>query len=212
MKLLFKELALSAHPTLFIFTALGCLVIVPAYPYSVIFMFGCLAPFLTTMYARETNDAWYTAILPVTKKEIVKSKYLLIVSAQLCQLVFSLPFAVIHALSDIGNNPVGMDANIAWYGIGFITFAAFDFIFFPAFYKSGYKSGKAFILAAIPLLLCIAAAEFSVHLPTLAWLDSTSPKDMLHQLPILIAGLLLYTASITFSYRKSAKRFEQVNL
>lgn len=34
MKLLYKEFALAAHPSLFIFTFLGCLVIVPAYPYS----------------------------------------------------------------------------------------------------------------------------------------------------------------------------------
>lgn len=65
MKLLYKEFALAAHPSLFIFTFLGCLVIVPAYPYSVIFMFGCLAPFITFMFARENNDAWFTAILPV---------------------------------------------------------------------------------------------------------------------------------------------------
>ena len=43
MKLLYKELALAAHPTSIIFAFLGCLVVVPAYPYTVIFMFGCLA-------------------------------------------------------------------------------------------------------------------------------------------------------------------------
>ena len=47
MKLLYKELALAAHPTSIIFAFLGCLVVVPAYPYTVIFMFGCLAPYLT---------------------------------------------------------------------------------------------------------------------------------------------------------------------
>ena len=59
MKLLYKEWALAAHPTLYIFTLLGCLVMVPAYPYTVIFMFGCLAPYITFTYARETNDAAY---------------------------------------------------------------------------------------------------------------------------------------------------------
>ena len=34
---LFKELRLAAHPTLFIFTALGVLVLVPDYPYGAIF-------------------------------------------------------------------------------------------------------------------------------------------------------------------------------
>ena len=96
MKLLYKEFALAAHPSLFIFTFLGCLVIVPAYPYSVIFMFGCLAPFITFMFARENNDAWFTAILPVKKRETVKAKCMLIIAVQLGQLIISVPFAVLR--------------------------------------------------------------------------------------------------------------------
>lgn len=56
MRLLYKELTLAAHPTSIVFAFLGCLVIVPAYPYTVIFMFGCLALYLTLLYARETNE------------------------------------------------------------------------------------------------------------------------------------------------------------
>lgn len=40
MRLLYKELTLAAHPTSIVFAFLGCLVIVPAYPYTVIFMYG----------------------------------------------------------------------------------------------------------------------------------------------------------------------------
>ena len=41
MTLLYKEMRLVAHPTSIVFAFLGCLVLVPSYPYSVIFMFGC---------------------------------------------------------------------------------------------------------------------------------------------------------------------------
>ena len=37
--LLYKELRLAAHPNLFVFTLLGALVIVPAYPYGMVFLF-----------------------------------------------------------------------------------------------------------------------------------------------------------------------------
>lgn len=47
MTLLYKEMRLVAHPTSIVFAFLGCLVLVPSYPYSVIFMFGCLAPYIT---------------------------------------------------------------------------------------------------------------------------------------------------------------------
>lgn len=69
MTLLYKEMRLVAHPTSIVFAFLGCLVLVPSYPYSVIFMFGCLAPYITFLNTRETNDGWYTAVLPVTKRE-----------------------------------------------------------------------------------------------------------------------------------------------
>ena len=99
MTLLYKELRLAAHPASLVFACLGCLVLVPAYPYSVIFLFGCLAPYITFLHARETNDAWYTAVLPVTKRESVLGKCLLVLVFQVCQLVFSVPFALLrHAL------------------------------------------------------------------------------------------------------------------
>ena len=74
----------------------------PAYPYSVIFMFGCLAPFITFMFARENNDAWFTAILPVKKRETVKAKCMLIIAVQLGQLIISVPFAPIGCETLLG--------------------------------------------------------------------------------------------------------------
>lgn len=137
--LLHKEMRLVAHPTSIVFAFLGCLVLVPAYPYSVIFMFGCLAPYITFLNARETNDAWYTAVLPISKRESVLGKCLLVVFFQLFQLLFSVPFALLRNSLNIANNPVGLDATVAWYGFGFIVYAVFDFIFLTTFYKSGYK-------------------------------------------------------------------------
>ena len=116
MTLLYKEMRLAAHPTSIVFAFLGCLVLVPSYPYSVVFMFGCLAPYITFLNARETNDVWYTAVLPVTKRESVLGKCLLVVFFQLFQLLFSIPFALLRNTMNIANNPVGLDATVAWYG------------------------------------------------------------------------------------------------
>ena len=174
MTLLYKEMRLAAHPTSIVFAFLGCLVLVPTYPYSVIFMFGCLAPYLTFLNARETNDVWYTAVLPVTKREIVLGKCLLVVFFQLFQLLFSVPFAILRNTLDIANNPVGLDATAAWYGFGLLLYAMYDLVFLTAFYKNGYKAGTAFVLAAIPMLLLMAASEAPAHIPALVWMDCPS--------------------------------------
>ena len=64
MTLLYKEMRLAAHPTSIVFAFLGCLVLVLSYPYSVVFMFGCLAPYITFLNARETNDVWSQPFCP----------------------------------------------------------------------------------------------------------------------------------------------------
>lgn len=212
MKLLYKELALAAHPTSLIFACLGCLVVVPAYPYTVIFMFGCLAPYLTFQYARETNDLWYTALLPVTKKENVRGKCMLILFIQLFQLLIAVPSVFLRKILAVENNPVGMDATLAWFGFGLMIYGVFDLVFFPSYYKSGYKAGRAFIIAALPMLLMMIAVEGAVRIPQLAWLDSDALPDLMGQLPILLIGILCYGSFVTLAYKISVKRFEHVDL
>ena len=210
--LLRKEIRLVAHPTSIVFAFLGCLVLVPSYPYSVIFMFGCLAPYITFLSARETNDAWYTAVLPVTKRESVLGKCLLVVFFQLFQLLFSVPFALLRNFLNIATNPVGLDATVAWYGFGFIVYAVFDFIFLTTFYKSGYKVGKSFVFAAIFMVLLMVSVEATAHIPALVWMDSCQPENLLMQLPILVVGIICYGVLIPLAYRISARHYENVDL
>ena len=212
MTLLYKEMRLAAHPTSIVFVFLGCLVLVPSYPYSVVFMFGCLAPYITFLNARETNDVWYTAVLPITKRESVLGKCLLVVSFQLFQLLFSVPFAILRDAMNMANNPVGLDATVAWYGFGFFLYAVFDLLFLTAFYESGYKAGKAFILAALPMVILMVAIEAAAHIPALVWMDSRQPEHLRMQLPILLIGIASYGALVPFAYRISARRFEKVDL
>ncbi|HBN96528.1 MAG TPA: hypothetical protein DDZ66_09520 [Firmicutes bacterium] len=76
-----------------------------------VFLFGCLGPFITFMYGRETNDIYYTALLPVKKRDIVKSKCALVVLAQVAQLLISLPFALLRVGLLPGGNPAGIEAT-----------------------------------------------------------------------------------------------------
>ncbi|HHT57459.1 MAG TPA: ABC-2 transporter permease [Herbinix luporum] len=210
--LLYKELRLATHPNLYIFTLLGALVIIPAYPYGMVFIFGCLGPYISFMYGRETNDIYYTSLLPVKKKDTVKAKVLLIVLAQMTQLLISLPFAVLRLYVLPDGNPAGIEANLAYYGFGFIIYAIFDLIFLTQFFKTAYKVGKAFILAIIPATLGVIIMEVLVHIPKFQWLDSVEPNIILQQLPILILGIIFYIFSILLAFRISAKRFQQVDL
>lgn len=210
--LLYKELRLAAHPNLYIFTLLGALVIVPAYPYGMVFLFGCLAPYLTFMYGRETNDIYYTALLPVKKRDTVKAKCLLMILAQMTQLLISLPFAVLRVHILPNGNPAGIEANVAYYGFGLMVYAIFNVILLAQFFKTAYKVDMAFLLAIIPAAIAVIIMEVIVHFPRFEWLDSVLPAIMLRQLPILAVGIIVYITGMMFAYQVSAKRFEQVDL
>lgn len=211
-KLLYKELRLAAHPNLYVFTLLGALVLVPAYPYGMVFMFGCLGPFITMNYCRETNDLYYSALLPIGKRDIVKGKCLLFAAAQLAQVLISLPFAFLRVRVLPAGNPAGIEANAAFYGFGLIIYAIFNFIFLTEFFRTGFKVGKAFLLAIVPASVVVLTMEVLAHIPAFAWLDSVQPADLLRQLPILLAGLAIYPTAMLAAFTVAAKRFEKVNL
>ena len=83
---------------------------------------------------------------------------------------------------------------------------------FTAFYKNGYKVGKSFILAAIPMVLLMVAIEATAHIPALVWMDSYQSEHLLMQFPILMAGIICYGVFVLLAYRISAKRFQKVDL
>jgi len=210
--LLYKELRLAAHPSLFIFMCMGALLLIPAYPYSVMFFFGCLGLFQSAMFDRETRDVFYTALLPRPKRDAVKGKLLLAVFAQVVQLAVSLPFAFLRTLYLPAGNPVGMEPNAAYYGFGLMIYGVFNLVFFTQFYKTAYKAGVSFLIALIPTTLGIIAVEAVVHFPGMEWLDGMDGASLLRQVPILLAGILVYLAADAAAFLISARRFERVDL
>lgn len=121
---------------------------------------------------RETNDIYYTALLPVKKRDTVKAKCLLMILAQMTQLLISLPFAVLRVHILPNGNPAGIEANVAYYGFGLMIYAIFNVILLTQFFKTAYKVDMAFLLAIIPAAIAVIIMEVIVHFPRFEWLDS----------------------------------------
>ena len=206
--LLYKELRLAAHPSVFVFLFMGALVLIPAYPYGVVIFFGALGLFQTFMFDRETRDVFYTALLPVRKGDVVRGKLLLAVFVQLVQLVLSLPFAFLRTLYLPEGNPVGIEANAAFYGFALALYGVFNLVFFARFYRTAYRAGAAFLTALPPLVLGVCAMEALVHVPALAWLDGVDAAS----LAVLAAGGLVYALCCVLACRVGVRRFERVDL
>lgn len=210
--LLYKEVRLAAHPNLFIFTLMGPLLLIPGYPYTMVFIFSLIGNFINLMYTRETNDIFYSVLLPLKKSDVVLGKWLVLLLSQLITIIVSIPFAFLRLRLFSLPNPVGIEANIAFYGFGLLIFACFNFIFLTSYFKTIYKVGTSFLKGLIPATVIACIVEILAHFPALTWLDSVTFSNQMLQLPILATGIAVYSVMMWATYKISVRNFNQVNL
>lgn len=213
--LLQKEFTLCAHPTCYIFTALGALMLlIPSYPLYVCFFYITLGLYFVFLIGNEKRDVAFSVLLPVTKKDLVTARTLLVITFELATLVLAVPFAWLRYVLHIPANPVGIDPGVAFFGFVLIQFAIFNLVFLPGFYKTGEKCGKPFLTATALVFLYILVAETAMHVVPYCKnvLDTNTPSGQAAQLPVLCIGVLIYTAATCFACRAAQKRFERVDL
>lgn len=209
-----KEFKLALHPTSLIFLILSAMVLIPNYPYYVIFFYTCLAVFFTCLSGRENNDIFYSMTLPIRKKDIVKARFLHVIILQLAQVVCTIPFTLIKNALGTSENLVGMDANLAFFGLSFAMLGLFNLVFFTKYYRDTEKVGVSFILGSIAVFIFIVAAEAGVHaIPFFTnYLDTKDPAFLGYKLIVLVAGIAIYTLLTLVAFWRSAKSFETLDL
>jgi len=212
--LLYKEFKLATHPTTFIFLAFSIMLLIPAYPYYIIFFYTTLSLFFVFLTGRENKDIFYTVTLPIRKRDAVKARCLMVAILELVQIVISVPFAIISVAVNPRGNLAGIDANVAFFGLVFIMFGLFNIIFIPMFYKTAYKAGTAFLFGSAAMALYILVAESLVWFPSPLkdYLDTTAPGTAAKQLPVLVAGFAVWVLTMLLTYQKAASNFEKVDL
>lgn len=165
-KIFSKDLRLAAHPMMYVFALFGVMLIIPNYPYTVVFFYGLLGIFFTFLNGRENKDVYYCAVLPVTKRDQVRARAWLVVAVELAELVIAVPFAFLSAhINPNGTNLAGIDANVALFGSVLLIYGVFNVVFLPAFYKTAIRAGRAFLIAVIPMTVLMALVEALSHFP-----------------------------------------------
>ena len=151
--LLYKQLRLVCQPMTLVFCLFGVMLLIPAYPYTVMWFYVMLGLFFSFLNGREQKDVYYSALLPIRKRDTVKANCLFVGLIELLALVIAVPFALLRAKLGIGDNPVGLNANVTLFACGLMLFAVFNAVFLLSFYRTAYKVGVSYDLACqLPLL------------------------------------------------------------
>jgi hypothetical protein len=212
--LLIKEYKLAMHPTSIIFLSFVAMVMIPNYPYEVNYFYTTLGIFFICLTGRENKDIYYSMLLPICKKDIVKARFLLICSIELLQLFLTVPFVLLKMALGSMPNQVGMDANVAFFGIGFLLFGIFNLCFLTGYYKDVNQVGRAFGISSILVFVYIVIEIILMHaIPFLRdYADTPDPKYMGSKIAILLAGVLLYLIFTFVAYKKSVRTFDTFDL
>ncbi|MFV0351037.1 MAG: ABC-2 transporter permease [Oscillospiraceae bacterium] len=211
--LLYKEFRLCILPGLYLFFLGAAMLLIPSYPYYVAFFYQCIALQITTQYGRDKNDVYFSVLLPIKKRDVVKARFCTAAILQCAQIVLAIPFAVLRYAINPAPNVAGIEANVAFFGLVFLLFGVFNFIFFTQYYKAPHKLAGAFIKSMVVVLLFIAAAEALVMAVPLLnrTLDTIAPAMLGVQILVLLVCIGLYLLLMVAGYKKSAKVFEQLD-
>ena len=177
------------------------------------FFYVTLGLFFTFLNMREQKDVYYSALLPIRKRDTVRAAVVFTVLVEVLSVVITGLFCLLSAKLQPGkDNAGGMDGNLMLLGVGFLLYGGFNLVFFISLYRSGYKVGAAYLKANLAMWPLMLAAEASVHVPGLAWLNRVDAQANLRQLPILLAGMALFAVLTLLAYRRAAQLYERVDL
>ena len=104
--LLYKQFRLVCHPMTLIFCLFGIMVLIPNYPYTVIFFYVMLGLFFTFLNIREQKDIYYSALLPVPKRDTVKAGCAFVVIIEVLSLVVLIPCSLLERTIWWGSTPI----------------------------------------------------------------------------------------------------------
>lgn len=214
--LLMKEFKLATPALTYLFVGFALMTFIPGYPILCGAFFVCMGIFQSYQINRESNDILYSVLLPVSKSDVVKGKYLAVVVLQMAAffLCFICTLLRMTKLSNVFvyETNVLMPANFVYLAFVLLIFACFNAVFLGGFFKTAYYIGKPFIFFIVVNFIIIAVAEALHYMPGLGWTNALDFSFLGKQVISLIVAIFIYVATTIISCRKSCLRFQKIDL
>ena len=213
-ELLKKEFTLALHPTGWLFLGLSAMVLIPNYPYYVIFFYTGLALFFTCLAGRENQDVLFSLLLPVSRKQVVQARMISVMLLELATLLLTGLFSLLRRALPLGENAAGMEANLALLGLSLVVLGLGHVAFFGGYYHNVQRVGVSFLWCALVEFLCIGAFETMAHTVPLFRdrLDTPDPAFLREKLLTLALGLAVYGILTAVAYWRAVRDFERQDL
>ena len=213
LKLISKEFKLAVHPTAWIFLTLSAMLLIPNYPYYVVFFYTGLGLFFTCLTGRENRDIDYMLLLPIRKRDAVTARFASTLVLEGLQLVTAAGFALLRSFLLKEGNQAGMDANTAFFGLALVQLGLMNFTFFTRYFRRPEKVGSTFVVTCIVCFVYIGLAEAAAFTVPFVRdvLDVPDPANLPVKLAVLGVGAVVFSVLTILAYHKSVRSFEALD-
>ena len=211
-----KEMKLSASLITYLFILFGLMFFMPGYPVLCGAFFVTLGIFQGFQYSREANDIVFSSILPISKDDIVRGKFLFVCFIEGCALVLMLIVTIIRmtVLADSAVYRVNalMNANLFAVGGALLIFGLFNMIFLGGFFKTAYNQGRPFVIYIIIAFVVIGIFEALHHVPGMGAVNAFGFEHIGLQFILLFSGAAAFLTLTMLSHKASCRNFEKIDL
>lgn len=214
--LVVKDLKLGVNPMFFVLPLLlGTLMLIPGWIYFIVIMyfFWISMPSIFAQF-RAQNDLLFTAMMPVTKTDMVKARVSVIVILELLHIGFAMIFGwfTIRLYPNVDN--IFITPHLGFWGLCLVMLAIYNLFLFPMYYKTAYKYGLAQIAATTVAIVFAGVAQWlaiqSSYLSDIFYGPGADNTAL--QTSILVAGAVIFIAFTWMAYRMALKRFLRVEI
>jgi len=222
---LYKEFRLAMHPTCYIFTFLfPLLILVPNYPLCVCTFY--IVPIMSVLFlgankGKQSNDLFYSALLPIRKRDIVKGRMASVMFMEFGTIITSsllIPFKImienamkIRSIPGMAQPGMTSDYFVSIIAFGLIGYTIANTFFFLMFYKSGRSITAPTLCASFIYLPFIFI--FTLILPMFApGYNKFFGAPLWQQFIYLAVALIIYFSINYLVYRKASKELEKADL
>jgi len=214
--LLLKEIKLGVNPFFFVLPFItGALMLIPGWLYFIVPLYFCMItiPNIFGGY-KSQNDLMFTSMLPVDKKNIVKSKVLLIVLLEALHVLTAMIYGKISLSLYPYLDYIFFKPTPGFWGLTLIMLALFNLFFISMYYKTAYKYGAATLVASTAAVLFAGGAEWLGIQNQFVYnlFKGSGSGDGLIHYSILLTGVLIFAALTYVAYRIAYQRFKKVEV
>lgn len=209
--LIYKELKLSIHKFFLILPLmLSLLMLIPQWIYSIAFMYFfwiSVINICSGYIAKQDNS--FTAMLPVTKRDIVKSKIVAILTIEGVHLLTGIIMGVVHN-QIYGTYNFFMDMNLAFFSAMFVMFAVFNIIFLPLYFKTAYFYGRPVIYGTVATVVFAFILEYGTI--RFAFMRNIFEGEMSTQWVVAMISAILVGILTFVTVKRSIRNFTNLSL